>query len=130
MNRILNPVFLLSLAAVALVFAGAMWILYVRPASQQSAAGVITQKNFQPARTLTRTQGGPLRESWTREHFTVPDTYVFTIRLDGEDREVTYAVVAQAAEHFQVGQKVTIRYEERGLLFLQRHTRVTDMAAR
>lgn len=112
-----SPVVLYVTAAifvVALGFAGFMWFAFARPQEAQEGNGAITQKTFQAAHTATRMPPGGLRQSYTQQEFHIPDGYLFHIRLDG-GADLVYWMEAHAAEPFDVGGRVRVRYLERGV---------------
>jgi hypothetical protein len=45
----------------------------------------------------------------------VPDSVRFTIQLDEPKAEIHYLLEAVAASRFKVGERVIVKYEERGL---------------
>jgi hypothetical protein len=123
----MNPYFLLFAAAVATVFAGAMWYAFVRPLPQLSATGVITNKTFVAARNIQRFQGGPRSETWSQETFKIPEGYLFDIRVEGLLTTLQYSLPALGAEKYNVGQKVSVRYAERGIAPFWKQILVTEM---
>ncbi len=106
---------LLAIAVVAALVAGLLLYTFARPAQARAGRGVITGKTFEPAREESRVAAGARRESVTTRLRRIPDGYRFEIRLDGVTAPVAYWMEATAAAHFQVGQKVEVAYEERGV---------------
>lgn len=105
---------LLLIALVAVLLAAGFYFALVRPLSTGEAAGIITQKIFADERTITRVNAGPRRELWTQNRIRIPAGYIFTIRLaDGGD--VHYLIEKTAGERLQVGEKVSVTYDERGI---------------
>ena len=120
-------VILLSLAVIALVFAGAMSYTYLRPRPTLTASGVITSRSFQPAHTINRFQGGARREVWTQQNVRMPDMYVFEVRIEGHPDTMKFAMPATTGSRFTVGQQVQIQYVERGVPFLRPKSHVLQM---
>jgi hypothetical protein len=120
-------VILLSIAVIALLFAGAMSYIYLRPRPSLTASGVITSRSFQPAHTINRYQGGARREVWTQQNIRVPDMFVFEIQVEGHPDAMQFAMPATAASRFTVGTQVQIQYVERGLPFMRSKPRVLQM---
>jgi len=118
---------LLVLALLAMLFAGAMWYSYVRPAPEISDSGTITSKTFIPARTIEHYQGGARSESFSRQKITMPDSYLFGIQVQGSGETVLISIAAPAAAQFEVGQNVHVRYAERGIPLLSRRIQVLEM---
>lgn len=108
--------FMLSIAIVAGVAAGFTWLVFLRPAKELSAPGVITAKAFQPAHTVSRPPaGGTQRQDWSQQRFEIPDGYVFSIRLQPSAEIVEFWLEKTAAESFKEGQSVEVIYQKRGL---------------
>jgi hypothetical protein len=123
----MSPYLLLVIAASAMLFAAAMWYVYVRPVPQVSGRGIITNKTFQPAHTIKRFQGGARREIWTQEDLRIPDGYLFRLKVDGLSAPLEYWLDALAAKEYQVAQKVAVRYETRGYPLMPTRIRIVKM---
>lgn len=124
----LNPLLLLAMAALATVFAVAMWYGYARPRSPVSATGTITDKTFLPAHAVKGYFGGARRENWTEWRVQVPDSYLFQIHSEQLPSGVQYSLPVAQAKRFAVGQKVSIQYVVQGIPGLSRKIQVTQMS--
>ena len=122
-----STIFWLIIAAVGAVFALGIWYVFVRPVPRQSADGVITQKTFKPASTYWQYPGGQRTNFWTPTAIPIAACYVFAIRVDGQPAQAFYALNTTAAKAFEVGQRVKISYETRGLPPLWERVYVMDM---
>jgi hypothetical protein len=127
MNMRMNAYLLLLAAAIAVLFSGTMWYTFVRQTPLVSATGIIASKIFIAARTIQRTQAGPRRESGSQDIFTIPDSYLLEIRVDGPSTIMQYSLAAQGAEKYRVGQKVVVKYAERGFPLMSKRFHVAEM---
>jgi hypothetical protein len=117
----------IALAVIAAMVAGGFFYAFVRPVPEQTATGVITARTFAAAETRSRTTPTVRGPSVAERRVELPDRYQFTIRLDGEPMSVRYGIEAHAAEPFAVGQRVTVRYQRRGLRPLWERVYVSTM---
>ena len=117
----------LAIAAVGGLCALGIWFVFLRPVPRQTAAGVITQKTFKPASTHWVQPTGQRTNFWMPVAMPVTECYVFTIRPDGHAVEAIFSLNTTAAEYFQVGQRVSIDYEERGIPPIWKRAYVIDM---
>jgi hypothetical protein len=99
----------------------------VRAGVPHSANGTIVGKTFQAAGEYTRVRSGPRREFWSTEKIALPESYVFEIRL-ADATQVWYNLNSAAAAEFDVGQKVKLRLEERGIPLVWKRVFVREMA--
>lgn len=106
--------YLLAVAVCAALLAGAIYFVLVRPVESRTVSGAIIEKTYADERTITRTNAGPRRELWTQNRIKIPEGYIFTIRL-ANGGDVYFMVEKTAGEPFQVGQKVQVSYDERGI---------------
>lgn len=118
---------LFALAAAAMTISAAMWYAFVRATPQHVATGMITGKTFQPARTVMRYQGGARRELWTEDRITIPESYVFDIRVGGFSAPMRFSVAAPVAKRYEIGQNARVCYIEHSIPFLWRRFYVTEM---
>jgi hypothetical protein len=116
------------IAVFALAVAGLMFYVFVRPAAQRIATGTITGKSFEDARTISRANASPRREDWTVSERKLPQGFLITIRLDDPAGEVRYRMERVAAQRFEVGERVSVRFEERGIPPLWSKRYVRDIA--
>jgi hypothetical protein len=125
----MNVYFLLSAATLALFFSGFIWYAFLRPVPELSGIGMIVNKTFQPARTIQRYEVGPRRESWGQDKIVIPEGYLFDLRVEGLPSALQYSLPALAAERYSLGQKVWIRYVDRGIPMIRKRIQVTQMVA-
>lgn len=116
---------LLAIALAAALFSAALFWVFVRPAASHTAAGVVVEKTFEDERSITRVKAGPRREVWSASRLRIPAGYLFAIRLNDGRGDVYYLMERVAGETFQVGQQVTVTYDERGIapLWTKRYVR-------
>ena len=114
-----------AVAIVALVFAGLMFYLFVRPAASRVGMGTIIAKSFEDARTMQRPNVSARRQDWSVSERNLPEGFLITIRLDDPAAEVHYRMEKVAAGRFEVGERVSVRFEERGVppLWSKRYVR-------
>ena len=98
---------------------------------RRPARGVVTQKIFKPASTYWQQPTGMRNGFWTPVRIPIAESFVFAVRLDeqGGDRpgEAWYSANVVEAEAFEVGQRVEIEYEQRGVPGLWKRVYVVDM---
>ena len=108
--------FMLSIAVMAGVAAAFTWLVFLRPAKELRAPGVITAKVFKPAHTVSRPPaGGTQRQDWGQQRFHMPDGYIFSIRLQPGAEIVEFWLEKTAAREFSEGHSVEVIYQKRGL---------------
>jgi hypothetical protein len=123
----MTQLLMLVLAVVALIFSGAMWFAYVRPASQMSGPGVITEKIARDSRTVQRYQGGPRAESFSQDSIRIPAASVLRIQLEGSSTDGYLALAPAESERYKVGEKVQVLYEKRGLPWMSQRVRIVGI---
>jgi hypothetical protein len=109
------PALLFTFAGLMILFAAAIFWIFLRPASTQTNGGVITVKKFMDQRTIERMPPGVRREFWSPSRYNLPAGFLFTIRMDNSQPEARYFLDKQAASSFSVGDRVTVSYEVRGI---------------
>ena len=114
MERLL-PLIFGVIAVVAALGGLVIWLVFLRPVPEQSGTGVIEDKVFQAAHTVSRPPSGTRRQDWSSRQMQMPDQYVFSIRLEERTTVASYAIGAAGADHFDIGQTVRVRYQQRGL---------------
>ena len=119
---------LLFIGGVCLALAALIWYGLVRPREPRLAYGTILSKRYTPAGEYTRLRTGPRREVWSTEKIPLPESYVFEIRLD-DATQVRYRLSTTQAAEFDIGQKVKVRLEERGIPLLWKRMYVREIAA-
>lgn len=105
-------------AVVALLAAGAIWFVLVRPVEQQTAAGVIVGRQFAAEETQETTiprAYKPLERVPQTRTYKLPDRYVYDIILDGRDQPVRYWARVVEGHNMEVGQRVRVVYVQRGI---------------
>src|SRR5579871_1804798 len=83
----LDPLLALTLALAALLAAGGLWYVFVRPVPEKAGTGIITGRDFLPAETVERSVARTTRSlEYTPQEirYTLPDRHVYRIRLDGD----------------------------------------------
>ena len=118
---------LLAAAAVCAGFALAVWWVFLRPVPCQSAWGAVVSKVFKPASTYWQYPTGPRRNFWTPARIPIAECFVFAIRLDGRPTEAWFSLNTTAARSFDVGQRVLIDYQVRGIPGIWQRVCVTGM---
>jgi hypothetical protein len=115
---------------VALVFAliaGLIWFAFLRPAPVQTALGVIRSKSCKPAGEYWQQPVGNRDGFWTPTRIPIAECYVFGILVEGRAGEARIARNTVEAQAFNVGQRVQIKFVERGLPLIWKRIYVTDM---
>ena len=119
----------LSFAAICAVFAIGMWLAFLRPAETKLATGVITSKTFKPAGEYAQYPGGLNRSSfYAPNKIPIAECYILIIHVDDLAADVGYAANIPEAENYQVGQHVSLRYQERGIPRLWRKVFVLGLS--
>ncbi len=120
---------LFILAAVLAVFAIAMWIVFLRPAATVTATGVISSKTFKPAGEYVQYPAGLRRDSfYSPNRIPIAECYILIIHVDELAADVGYAANIPEAETYEVGQRVTLRYQVRGIPGIWRKVFVLGLA--
>jgi hypothetical protein len=111
------------------VFAVGIWAIFLRPAPLKMARGTITKKTFKPAGTSWQYPAGLNRGFRTVTPIPIAEAYVFEVRVDGFEGPIFYSLNTVASQAFDVGRRVHIRYQERGIPFIWKRVYVLDMSA-
>lgn len=109
------PRFQFVTIAVLLCVALGIWFAFLRPAPIRTATGVIRSKTFQPAGAYVQYQPGDRSGFQTPTTIATAENFVLGIQVEGQPKELGYALNAVAASAFEVGQAVRIEYQERGI---------------
>jgi hypothetical protein len=120
------------LSTVAILFAvlaGGIWFVFLRPVPIKSAVGEITRKTFKPAGTYWQYPPGLDRGFRTATPIPVAEAYVFEITVDEFGGPAFYSLNTVASQVFNVGKRVQIRYQERGIPFIWQRVYVVDMSS-
>ena len=132
MRFALDPTIALPLAALALLAAGGIWYVLVRPVPQRVVEGAVVDVAFRAAERVEKSvpQGGRAVETGPRRTaYTLPDRHVYTVRLDGADETVEHAVPSLGEPTFRVGQRVRLRVRRREIPFVGSRLYVNGMDA-
>jgi len=114
----------------ALVFAliaGLTWFAFLRPASVETASGVIRSKSYKPAGEYWQQPTGNREGFWQPTRIPIAECYIFGIQVDGRVNEARISLNMVEAQAFNVGQRVQIEYIERGLPPIWKRVYVTGM---
>jgi hypothetical protein len=118
----------ISLGIASLLLAGLTYLSFVRPIASKTATGTIAAKRFLPAETVVRHKVSARRELIPEQKFEVPDRYRFQIRLDGSAELVSYSLPVAAARGYEVGRRVKVIYETRGILGMWKRNNVRTIS--
>ncbi len=110
--------------------AGIIWVIFLRPVPTLTATGGILKKTFKPAGTYWQYPSGVDRGFQTATPIPIAEAYVFELSLDGFDRPVYFSLNTIASSNFQVGQKVSVQYKDRGIPWLSHRIYIRDMKIR
>ncbi len=110
-----------------LVFILAVWFVFLRPVPRRTGVGIITAKIFKPAGVYYQFPTGDRTNFFTPTRIPISECYVFTIRVDGQPLPAMFSLNTTAAERFDVGQKVSIAYEVRGVPLIWKVACVLEM---
>ena len=120
---------LFILAAVLGVFAIAMWVVFLRPATIVMATGAISNKTFKPAGEYFQYPNGARRDNFYGPNkIPIAECYILIIHMDELGADVGYAANIPEAESYDVGQRVTVRYQVRGIPGIWRRVFVLGLA--
>ena len=125
----LNPFLICILALLVFTIAGAAWYFLVRPVPEKTTTATIITRTFQSAETVEKKMARTSRslEEPPREiTYTLPDRYVFSLRLE-DGTEVGYTAPALGLEQVQAGQRVQVVYLERNIPFFGRRVFIKTM---
>ncbi len=107
--------FQIVVAAVFLGLALGIWAAFLRPVPVRTARGVIRGKSFEAAGEYVQYQPGNRAGFYTPTTIPTSEHFVLRIQVDGQPKEIGYALNTVAAGAFQVGQPVRVDYQERGV---------------
>lgn len=115
-----------AIAAVVVAF------VFLRRVTQLQSGGVVAAKWLAPASTYSQAHVGLQRGFRTPTPVPMPEHYVFEVRLDGDaavpsGEVVRYSLNTVAAERFEVGQRVRVVYERRGVPYIWSRIYVKEM---
>ena len=114
------------LAGVFLGVAVVIWFAMLRPVPVRTASGVVRCKTFKAAGEYLQYPVGDRSNFRTPTRIAMPEHYVLEIAVDGRSDQFRYAVNGTAATAFEVGQRVTLEFQTRGLPPFWRRIYVLD----
>lgn len=114
-------------AVICATFAFLMWFVFLRPAITKTAQGTIISKVFKPAGQYVQYPSPTSGAFYTASVIPLAECYVFIIQADQLQASVGFSVNTLAARQFEIGQQVTIEYQERGLRGIWRRVYVIRM---
>ncbi len=104
-------------------------LVFLRPEETKTADAIITGKVFQKSTTYQQSQAGPNRGLQTPTSIPIAESYLFFLKLVTPEETARIALNTLASREFEVGQKVRIQYQTRGIPFVWRRIYVTSMHA-
>jgi hypothetical protein len=105
----------LIMSGMFLVIGGLIWLVFLRPVPIRTASGVIRSKEFSPSGQYVQYPVGDRQGFRTPTTIQLAEHFVLGIDVDGRPDGFSYAVNTTAATAFDVGQRVNIEYQTRGL---------------
>lgn len=118
------PVIVIFLFAATAVMT---WAAFLRSVPIQTATGTIVRKMYKPSGTYWQYPVGVDRGFRTATPIPIAEAYVFEIALAGLRTPVYFSLNTVASKAFDVGEKVQVRYRERGFLFTPKRVYIIDM---
>ena len=118
---------LIAIAICCLSVSLATWFVFLRPVPRQTISGAITRKTFKPSSTYWQYPTGNRAGFWTPAQIPIAEGYVFVIEVKGQPADAFYFLNTTAAKAFEVGQRVEIDFEERGIPPIWHRVYVMDM---
>lgn len=107
---------LFSVAIVLAAFSVGVWLALLRPVEARLAAGIIISKTHKPAGEYAQYPSGLNRESfYGPNRIPVAECYILIMHVDELAADVGYAANVLEAETYKVGQRVSLRYQVRGI---------------
>ena len=97
------------------------------PCAAPDCLGCDHPKTFKPASTYWQYPIGIRDGFWTPAQIPIAECYVFAVHVEGQPVEAFYSLNTTAAKAFEVGQRVEIVYEERGIPPIWQRVYVMDM---
>lgn len=120
---------LLFIAAAFFMLFAAIALVFLRPAREESALGVIKQKTFKPPGVYAQYPVGADRSLRTATEIPIAEAYIFEIAADGLKDPLYFSLNVVASREFEVGQRVRIVYRRRGLPFIWSRIFIEKMLA-
>jgi hypothetical protein len=110
-----------------LLLALLIWVVLLRPIPVRNAAGVIRTKTLQPPGVYLQYQPGARGSFRTPTQIPIAEHFELGIEVPGERTPLRYAANTVEGAAFDVGQPVTVEYQERGFLSLWRRVYVLNV---
>jgi hypothetical protein len=107
--------------------AGVLWALFLRPVPIERGTAEIRGKTFKPAGTYWQQQVGISRGFRTATPIAVDESYVLELYSSDIDAAGFFSVPTAEEGKYQVGQRVSIEYQRRGLPLLGYRTMVLSV---
>jgi hypothetical protein len=130
MRFVLSPYIAIPVLVIALLVAISIWYVLVRPVPEKWAKGVIVGQTFRSEETVEKSVPRTSRslEHYSKEtKYTLPDRFIYSIRLDNEETEVRYSMPALGNLKLENGQRVKVVYLERSIPFIWKKFYVKEM---
>ena len=104
-----------------------IWFVFLRPMPVLLTSGTITSKTYRPPGTHWQFPAGSNRGFQSGNPIPIADCYGFEISVEGIKNPFRVALNTVTSEQFQVGQKVRLSYQERGIPFVWNRVYVLEM---
>jgi|SRR5688500_18713086 hypothetical protein len=116
----------LIMAGVFLAVGAVIWLVLLRPVPVKTATGVVRTKTFKPAGQYVQYPPGDRQGFRSPTTIQLAEHYVLDIDVSDQSDEFRYAINTAGAAAFDVGQRVNIEYQTRGLPLFWRRVYVLD----
>lgn len=87
----------------------------------------IIEKNFVDKTVYSRSNSGINRGFQTSTNIPIAEKYIFSLNINNESSVAYYSTNTILAERFNVGQKVSVRYQKKNLFGFWKSIQVLDM---
>jgi hypothetical protein len=117
---------------IAIIFGAAsvvIWFTFLRPTATKFVAGVILSKRFKPAGEYWQQPAGQRSGFYAPTRIPIAECYVFEIQVERWPAAAHTSLNTVAAREFDVGHRVNIEYQERGIPLLWKRIYVLNMSA-
>ena len=102
-------------AGTFLVTGAVIWLVFLRPVPLQTTRGVVRSKTFHAAGEYLQYPPGSRQGFRNPTKITMAEHFVLEIEVPDSKEPFRYAVNAALAPGFEVGQKVELDYQRRGV---------------
>jgi hypothetical protein len=103
------------MAGIFLVVGGVIWLAFLRPVPVRTATGIIRSKTFTPAGQYVQYPVGDRQGFRSPTTIQMAEHFVLGIQVEGQSDQFRYAVNTTAAVAFDIGRRVDIEYQTRGI---------------